>query len=86
MKAICSEYRIHNADISFRQDVTEDEFIDVMEGNRIYIPAIYVLNKIDQISIQELDIIYKIPHSVPISSHHEWNFDDLLEMVFKNHF
>jgi ribosome-interacting GTPase 1 len=42
---------------------------------------LYVLNKIDQISIQELDIIYQIPHSVPISSHHEWNFDDLLEMV-----
>lgn len=88
IKAICSEYRIHNADISFRCDATEgisnvnvDEFIDVMEGNRIYIPALYVLNKIDQISIQELDIIYKIPHSVPVSSHHEWNFDDLLEMV-----
>ena len=60
-----------------------DEFIDVLEGNRIYIPCIYVLNKIDQISIQELDIIYRIPHSVPISSHHEWNFDDLLAMMWK---
>ncbi|KAL2913463.1 GTP-binding protein rbg1 [Polyrhizophydium stewartii] len=83
IKAILSEYKIHNADISFRCDATADELIDVLEGNRIYIPALYVLNKIDQISIQELDIIYKIPHSVPISSHHEWNFDDLLEMMWK---
>ncbi|KAI8894382.1 P-loop containing nucleoside triphosphate hydrolase protein [Globomyces pollinis-pini] len=83
IKAICSEYKIHNADVSLRCDPTPDEFIDVLEGNRIYIPCLYVLNKIDQISIQELDIIYRIPHSVPISSHHEWNFDDLLEMMWK---
>ena len=54
IKAILSEYRLHNADIAFRCDATEDELIDVIEGNRQYIPAVYVLNKIDQISIEEL--------------------------------
>ncbi|KAL1922039.1 uncharacterized protein VTP21DRAFT_10681 [Calcarisporiella thermophila] len=83
IKAVLAEYRIHNADISFRCDPTVDEFIDVIEGNRIYIPAIYVLNKIDQISIEELDMIYKIPHAVPISAHHEWNFDELLEVMWE---
>ena len=37
----------------------------------------------DQISIEELDIIYKIPHCVPISAHHKWNFDDLLEKMWQ---
>lgn len=46
-------------------------------GNRVYIPALYVLNKIDQISIQELDLIYKIPHAVPVCANHEWNFGKL---------
>ena len=46
------EYRIHNADITLKCDATVDDLIDVVEGNRIYIPAIYVLNKIDQISIE----------------------------------
>lgn len=32
VKAILSEYKIHNADISFRYDATVDEFIDVLEG------------------------------------------------------
>lgn len=82
VRAILSEYRISCADINFKEDVTQEEFIDVIEGNRQYIPCIYVLNKIDQISIQELDIIYKIPHCVPISAHHKWNFDDLLEMMW----
>ena len=49
---------------------------------RIYIPCIYLLNKIDQISVEELDIIYRIPHAVPISAHHKWNFDDLLEKMW----
>lgn len=34
VKAVLSEYRIHNADINFKIDATIDEFIDVIEGNR----------------------------------------------------
>lgn len=64
VRAILSEYKIHNADISFRCDATADDLIDVIEGNRIYIPCVYVLNKIDQISIQELEIICKLTNIV----------------------
>ncbi|XP_046365665.1 GTP-binding protein 128up isoform X2 [Haliotis cracherodii] len=82
VKTILSEYKIHNADITLRYDATAEDLIDVIEGNRVYIPCIYLLNKIDQISIEELDIIYKVPHCVPISAHHKWNFDDLLERMW----
>lgn len=83
VKSILAEYRIHNADVTLRFDATSEDLIDVIEGNRVYMPCIYVLNKIDQISIEELDIIYRIPHTVPISAHHKWNFDDLLEKVWE---
>ncbi|PIO65975.1 TGS domain protein, partial [Teladorsagia circumcincta] len=83
VKSILAEYKIHNADITLRYDATSEDLIDVIEGNRVYIPCIYVLNKIDQISIEELDIIYRIPHCVPISAHHKWNFDDLLEKMWQ---
>lgn len=49
----------------------------------MYIPGVYVLNKIDQISIEELDLVYKIPHAVPISANQEWNFDELLRMMWE---
>ena len=49
IKTILSEYRIHNADIIVKYNATSDEFIDVVEGNRSYIPCIYLLNKIDQV-------------------------------------
>ena len=82
VKSILSEYKIHNADITLRCDASTDDLIDIIEGNRVYIPCIYLLNKIDQISVEELDIIYKVPHCVPISAHHKWNFDDLLEKMW----
>ncbi|XP_039267250.1 developmentally-regulated GTP-binding protein 1-like isoform X2 [Styela clava] len=82
VKSILSEYKIHNADIILREDASSDDLIDMVEGNRVYVPCIYLLNKIDQISIEELDIIYKVPHCIPISAHHKWNFDDLLEMMW----
>lgn len=60
VKAILAEYKIHNADITFKCDASADDLIDIIEGNRysllltvrVYVPAIYVLNKIDQISIE----------------------------------
>jgi ribosome-interacting GTPase 1 len=41
-----------------RCDATADDLIDVVEGNRTYVPCIYLLNKIDQISIEELGKTY----------------------------
>ncbi|KAI0939741.1 hypothetical protein AcW1_004666 [Taiwanofungus camphoratus] len=84
IKAILSEYRISNADVAIRQaNATADDLVDVIEGNRVYIPAIYVLNKIDAISIEELDLLYKIPNSVPISSREWLNIDELLQIMWE---
>jgi small GTP-binding protein len=80
---ICKEYKLSNADVHFKEDCTIDELIDVIEGNRVYVPCIYVLNKIDAISIEELDIIDKCPHYVPISAKDEWNFDELMEKIWE---
>lgn len=79
VKSILHEFRMSNCDVFISGKVTVDELIDAVEGNRKYIPAIYVLNKIDSISIEELDVISRIPHTVPISAHHGWNFDTLLK-------
>lgn len=82
IKTILGEYRMNNCDVLFRGDYTADEFIDAIEGSRVYVPAVYVLNKIDQISIEELDIISRLPHNCPISAHHGWNLDGLLECIW----
>lgn len=77
------EYKISSADISIRCDATIDDLIDVLEAkSRSYIPVIYALNKIDSISIEELDLLYRIPNACPISSEHGWNVDELLEQMW----
>lgn len=79
-----SEYKISSADIAIRCDATIDDLIDVLEAKaRSYIPVIYALNKIDSISIEELDLIYRIPNACPISSEHGWNIDELLEQMWE---
>merc|ERR1711916_98175 len=89
LTSVLKEYRIPCADVAFRYDASVDDLIDIVEpavsrrGQRVYMPCIYVMNKIDAITIEELDLIDQLPHYIPISAGHEWNFDALLEMVWK---
>lgn len=83
IRAIAKEYRLINADIYMNCDANEDELIDVIEGNRKYVPCIYVVNKIDAISMEELEVLDKIPHYVPVAGMLGWNFDELLETVWE---
>ena len=78
-----NEYKISSADIAIRCDATIDDLIDILEAKgRSYIPVIYALNKIDSVSIEELDLLYRIPNACPISAEHGWNVDELLEQMW----
>jgi len=81
--SVLKEYRISNADLTFRCDANVDQLIDVVEGNRVYIPCLYLINKIDTITIEELEVLAKVPHYVPICADKEWNFDELLEKIWE---
>jgi uncharacterized protein len=63
---ILHEYKIHNAEIVVREDATVDEFIDVILGNRKYIPCLYVYNKIDQTTMEEVDRLAHLPNSIVV--------------------
>jgi hypothetical protein len=81
--SVLKEYRIANAQIRVNCNATIDDIIDVVEGNRHYSPCLFAMNKIDQITIEELDIIADVPHHVPICAHHKWNLDGLAETMWK---
>eukprot|EP00761_Pharyngomonas_kirbyi_P012983 gb/GECH01013010.1/.p1 GENE.gb/GECH01013010.1/~~gb/GECH01013010.1/.p1 ORF type:complete len:372 (+),score=79.56 gb/GECH01013010.1/:1-1116(+) len=82
VKSILNEYKIPNADILFRCDATPDDLIDVIEGSRYYMPCLYVMNKVDEISMEELEILSELPHVLFISGHNSWNLDGLLENIW----
>ena len=81
--AIAKEYKLLNADFTFGSDSDADDLIDAIEGNRRYVPCLYVLNKIDDITLEELEILDRIPHYVPICGLKEWGIDDLLDTMWE---
>jgi ribosome-interacting GTPase 1 len=90
VKNILSEYKIHNADILIHDDSTVDDFIDIVEGtlsfilgNRKYVKCLYCYNKIDTISMEEVNMIASLPTSVVISCNMKLNFDGLLEKIWE---
>jgi len=44
---VLREYRIHNAEVLIREDVTIERLIDGILRNRVYIPSIVAVNKVD---------------------------------------
>ncbi len=46
---IAREFGVHNGTIVFREDGTPEHLIDVLAGNRVYLPAILAVNKSDLI-------------------------------------
>ena len=83
VQMILHEYKIFNAEVLFREDATADALIDVIVGNRVYMPCLYVYNKIDQVSIEEVDRIAHSPHSVVVSCNMKLNLDYLLEKIWE---
>lgn len=82
-KIICTEYRIFNAEIICREDCSIDDLIDVIEGNRKYVEAFFVYNKIDTLSIEDVDELARRPNSLVISVNDGLNLDYLLENIWE---
>ncbi|XP_065660141.1 developmentally-regulated GTP-binding protein 2 isoform X2 [Hydra vulgaris] len=84
VQLILHEYKIFNAEVLFREDATADEFIDVIQANRVYLPCIYVYNKIDCVSLEEVDRLARVNHSVVISCNYKLNLDYLCEQIWEH--
>ena len=83
IEAICKEMRLNNVDIVIRTAITADQFIDIIEGNKHYLPGIVILNKIDMVSVDELDIIRKqIQADVCISADKKINTELVKDLIF----
>ena len=77
---------VHNGRITIREtDLTEDQLIDVLNGNRIYVNSLTVLNKIDLVNqgfVREVQS--KIGNNfIPISADANINIDALKEAIYQ---
>jgi len=82
VRLIFAEYRIHNAECKFNGDYDVDQLIDAIEGNRKYTRCIYVYNKIDTISIEDVNEKMQDPQNCCISVQMNLGIDILLDKVW----
>jgi ribosome-interacting GTPase 1 len=89
IKEIMRLYGLHNGRLIIREpNLTDDQLIDALNGNRIYVPSVVVLNKIDLVNpsfIQEVKskIGSKNNNFVPVSADSGINIDVLKEVIYK---
>merc|ERR1712023_222757 len=69
--SILQQYKLFNVDVVLHEDASIDDFIDILEeagsAPRKYVRCLYVYNKIDMLSLEEVERLAWQPHSVVIS-------------------
>ena len=85
IKTILGEYRIHNANVLIRENITIDQLIDAVLDNRKYLPGIVVINKIDLADEYALRACKeKFPDAILVSADKKVHIEELKDRLFEN--
>ncbi|SCU97239.1 LAMI_0F09340g1_1 [Lachancea mirantina] len=84
IKLLLKDYKIHNAEVLVRDDkCTIDDFIDILNDQHCnYIKCLYAYNKIDSVSLEEVDKLAREPNTVVMSCEMDLGLDDLVEEIW----
>jgi len=84
IRAILNVYKIHHGNVIIREDISDDQLIDVVARNRRYVPAQVVLNKMDLVGAKYVEEVKKRigEDFIPISADQNLNIDRLKEAIY----
>ncbi|PWB55027.1 MAG: GTP-binding protein [Candidatus Methanoperedenaceae archaeon] len=84
IKTILGEYRIHNANVLIRENISIDQLIDAVLSNRKYLPGIVVINKIDLADEYALRACKeKFPDAILVSADKKVHIEELKDRLFE---
>lgn len=84
IKNILREFKLMNVDVLIRSSVDVDSFIDVIESNKKYVPAITCVTKIDITDAAKVDKVKKeLNADITISAEQDINIEMLKELIFE---
>lgn len=84
IKKILREFKLVNADVLIRSPIDVDDFIDVIESNKKYVPAITCLAKVDLATIAAVEKAKKeLNADIAVSAEQDINIEPLKEMIFQ---
>jgi ribosome-interacting GTPase 1 len=78
---IAREFGMHNGQIVLREDATADQLIDVLAGNRVYLPAILAVNKTEMMAPEERRRLQEKVRGFPTTFISAKNREGLSELV-----
>jgi ribosome-interacting GTPase 1 len=83
IKHVLREYKVLNADVFLNEpNLSVDDIIDHIAGNRKYVPSLVCVNKIDLVPKLHLkQISEEIGPFIPISAEKKYGLDDLKEAI-----
>jgi len=86
IRGILNTFGVHNAEVNMGEDVSEDKFIDAIARDRVYIPSLILLNKIDLANEEKMGEMIDALDSdfISISATHESNLDYLKEKMLES--
>jgi uncharacterized protein len=84
IKKVLREFKIVNAEVLIRSSIDLDDFIDCIEGNKKYVPAITCISKADMVSAAKVIKVKKeINADLAVSAETDTNIDELRELIFQ---
>lgn len=84
LKKILREFKIVNAEVLIRSPVDVDDFIDCIEGNKKYLPAIICITKADQADAATVEKVKKeLNADIIVSAEKDLNIEPLKELIFQ---
>jgi small GTP-binding protein len=84
LESVLHEFKIRNAEVVIRQDISVDQFIDCLMANRVYVPSIVVINKSDLAEEGEIrGLRERNRDALFVSAEREEGIEDLKEEIWK---
>ncbi len=82
--SILREFKILNAEVVIRSNLTAEQFIDCVMGNRVYVPSLTVINKMDLASEGRLKVMMReAGDCIAISAEKDKGMDEMREEIWK---
>lgn len=88
VRTILSESKMMNADVLIRGNATQDDLIDALQGNRVYVPAFIAVNKVDLVDKEQYTEIERTIEErfgappIMISAHSGYHMEELKDAIY----